>query len=239
MRGPMANPRSFTGLEARRLLRRARTATLASLNRDGGTPYASLANVATGVDGRPVILISRLAWHTQNLLADARASLLAAEPPESGDALTGARVTVMGRFRQCGESKLRRRYLARHPEAVMYADFGDFAFWRLEPEIVHAVAGFGRIETLPAAEVFPPADELEALEEGAITHMNEDHADSVRLYATKLLRAENGDWKVAAIDCDGADLLGRQQSLRVDFEAPVFTAEALRKTFADLSTRLR
>ena len=233
----MANPRSFTGLEARRLLRRARTATLASLNRDGGIPYASLANVATDVDGRPVILISRLAWHTQNLLADARASLLAAEPPESGDALTGARLTVMGCFRQCGESRLRRRYLARHPEAVMYADFSDFAFWRLEPEIVHAVAGFGRIETLPAAEVFPPADELEAVEESAIAHMNEDHADAARHYAMKLLRAEDGDWKVAGVDCDGVDLLLKERSMRLEFEAPVFTGVALRKTFADLSTR--
>ena len=68
----MANTRSFTGLEARRLLRRARTATLASLNREGGIPYASLANVATDVDGRPVILVSTLAWHTQNLLGDDR-----------------------------------------------------------------------------------------------------------------------------------------------------------------------
>lgn len=235
----MANPRSFTGLEARRLLRRARTGTLASLNREGGIPYASLANVATGVDGRPIILISKLAWHTKNLTADSRASFMVAEPPKTGDALTGARLTTMGRFLQYDEPGLRRRYLARHPEAATYADFGDFAFWRLEPEIVHAVAGFGRIETLPAAEVFPEAGEMEALEESAIAHMNEDHADAVRLYATKLLGAEDGEWKVAAVDCDGVDLLLKEQPLRLNFEAPVFTGDALRKTFAALSATVR
>jgi heme iron utilization protein len=231
--------RSFTGTEARQLLRRARTGTLASLNRDGGLPYASLVNVATDVDGRPAILISKLAWHTRNLLADTRASLLVAEPPEHGDALTGARVTVMGRFVECAEPRLRRRYLARHPEAAMYVDFGDFAFWRLEPEVVHAVAGFGRIETLAADEVFPSSAEMAELEESAIAHMNQDHADAVRLYATKLLGAPGGDWKVAAIDPDGADLIGDGRTLRLSFDKPVWTVDALRENFAALSEKAR
>jgi heme iron utilization protein len=231
--------RSFTGTEARQLLRRARTGTLASLNRDGGLPYASLVNVATDVDGRPAILISKLAWHTRNLLADTRASLLVAEPPEHGDALTGARVTVMGRFVECAEPRLRRRYLARHPEAAMYVDFGDFAFWRLEPEVVHAVAGFGRIETLGADEVFPAAAEIVSLEDSAIAHMNADHAEAVRLYATRLLGASDGDWKVAAIDTDGADLFLDGRTLRLAFDEPVWTADALRKSFATLSAKAR
>lgn len=233
----MSRQRSFTGTEARQLIRRARTGTLASLNRDGGMPYASLANVATDVDGRPIILISRLAWHTQNLLADGRASLLVAEPPEAGDALTGARVTVMGRFLRSDEVRLRRRYLARHPEAQIYVDFGDFAFWRLEAEIIHAVAGFGRIETLAADEVFPAAAEMTALEDSAIAHMNADHSAAIQHYAAAVLRAEAGDWRIAAIDPDGADLTNAAQSLRLTFPEPVFTAQALRKCLAKLGER--
>ena len=152
-----SKPRSFTGREARILLRRARTGTLASLNAEGGTPYASLVNVATDIEGQPLILVSTLAWHTRNLLADGRASLMVAEPPASGDALTGPRVTVMGRFVPSELEQVRRRYLARHPQAALYAGFGDFSFWRMEPELAHAVAGFGRIETLDVAEVFPSA----------------------------------------------------------------------------------
>ncbi len=229
----------FTGREARLLLRRARTATIASLDRGGGGAYASLANVATDVDGAPIVLISKLAWHTQNLVADGRGSLMVAELPETGDALTGQRVTVMGQWREATETRLRRRYLARHPEAAMYVDFGDFSFWRLTPEVIHAVAGFGRIETLGAAEVFPPAAELEALEDSAITHMNQDHAEAVRLYATRLLGASEAQWRVAAIDPDGADLTGGQQSLRLAFPAPVYSAEALRLAFKALSDAAR
>jgi len=229
--------RSFTGIEARRLLRRARTGTLASLNRDGGIPYASLVNVATDVRGWPLILISALAWHTRNLLADGRASLLVAEPPASGDALTGPRVTVMGRFVQTGEASHRRRYLARHPEAAMYAGFGDFNLWRLEPESAHAVAGFGRIETLPADEVFPSATTMESIEESAISHMNQDHLDAVQRYAGGPPEAGSEAWKVTAIDTDGFEVGRGMEVRRVEFPAPVFAADALRQAFARLGGR--
>lgn len=229
----------FEGREARLLLRRARTATLASIDRSGGGAYASLVNVASDVDGAPIVLISKLAWHTQNLLADGRGSLMVAELPAAGDALTGARVTVMGRWAEAAETRLRRRYLARHPEAEMYVDFGDFSFWRLRPDAIHAVAGFGRIETLSAAEVFPPATEMEALEESAIAHLNEDHADAVRRYATELLGAADDSWRVAAIDPDGADLSGGRQILRLAFPGPVYSAAALRQTFVTLSDRVK
>ena len=225
----------FDGREARLLARQARTATLASIDRAGGGAYASLVNMATDVDGVPILLISKLAWHTQNLLADGRGSLMVAELPETGDALTGQRVTVMGRWAEAGEARLRRRYLARHPQAAMYLDFGDFSFWRLAPEVIHGVAGFGRIETLSAAEVFPPAAEMAALEESAIAHMNADHAETVRRYARKRPGAAEGDWRVAAIDTDGADLSDGRQSLRLAFPAPVYSAEALRLAFKVLS----
>lgn len=235
----MTGPRSFTGDEARRLLRRARTGTLASLNRDGGGPYASLVNVATDAAGAPLLLLSALAWHTKNLEADPRASVMVAELPEAGDALTGPRITVMGRFAKVEEAGLRRRYLARHPAAEMYAGFADFALWRMEPERIHAVAGFGRIETLEASEVFPPTDEIAGVEESAIAHMNEDHADAVKLYATKLLGGRDGEWKVAAIDSDGADLVLGEETLRLEFNRPVVSAEELRKSVATLAAKAR
>ncbi len=235
----MAGPKSFSGDEARRLLRRARTGTLASLNRDGGGPYASLVNVASDVAGAPLLLLSALAWHTKNLEADPRASVMVAELPEAGDALTGPRITVMGRLAKLEETGLRRRYLARHPAAAMYAGFGDFAFWRMVPEKVHAVAGFGRIETLEATEVFPPTDEIADTEESAIAHMNEDHGPAVRLYATKLLGGRDGEWKVAAIDSDGADLVLGDASLRLEFERRVESANDLRSTLAALAAKAR
>lgn len=231
----MANARSFTGLEARRLLRRQPTGTLATLNRDGGIPYASLVNLATDVEGQPLILVSALAWHTRNLLADPRASVLAAEPPPSGDVLTGARVTIMGRFEKIDAPRISRRYLARHPESAMYAGFGDFSYWRLAPEIIHAVAGFGRIETLPVDEVFPSAPAMLELEEGALQHMNQDHFEAVRRFAQRLGGDPAGQWRMQAVDADGADLSDGQQALRLEFPEPVADAEGLRATLAGLA----
>jgi putative heme iron utilization protein len=235
----MSDRRSFSAGEARNLLRRARTATLATLNADDGIPYASLVNVATDVRGLPLLLISTLAWHTRNLMADPRASLMIAEVPPSGDALTGPRVSVMGRFMKVEEGSVRRRYLARHPAAELYAGFGDFAFWRMEPEQAHAVAGFGRIETIPAAEMFPSADEMTALEDGAIAHMNEDHEDAVQRFAAKRLGATPGGWKITGIDPDGADLRRDQEVLRLPFSTPVYTAGALRKLMAELGEQTK
>lgn len=235
----MTDRRSFSAQEARNLLRRARTGTLATLNAEDGVPYASLVNLATDVEGRPVILVSTLAWHTRNLLADPRASVMVAEMPAAGDALTGARVTVMGRFHKVSASQVSRRYLARHPAAELYAGFGDFAFWRLEPVAAHAVAGFGRIETIPADEMFPSAAEMAALEEGAVAHMNDDHDDAIQRYAEKLLGATPGGWKIAAIDPDGADLRRGEEGLRLPFEAPVYSGGALRALLARLGEQTR
>lgn len=235
----MNERRSFSADEARNLLRRARTATLATLNGDDGVPYASLVNVATDVKGAPLILVSTLAWHTRNLLADGRASLMVAEVPDQGDALTGARVTVMGRFERVDDPSLRRRYLALHPAAELYSGFGDFAFWRMAPERAHAVAGFGRIETIPADEMFPSADEMTALEDGAIAHMNEDHDDAIQRFASKLLGATPGGWKIVGIDPDGADLRRGEEVLRLPFPRAVYAGGALRKLLSELGEASR
>jgi heme iron utilization protein len=235
----MTEKQGFSGTAMRQLLRRARTCSLSTLHRGDGTPYGSLANIAADVAGWPLILISRLAWHTQNLETDARASVLVGELPAKGDALVGPRVTVLGHFESVDDANLRRRYLARHPQAAMYADFPDFSFWRLRPSGIHGVAGFGRIETLTPDAVFPPAAEMEMLEVSALEHMNRDHAEAIQLYATRLLGAGPGDWRISAIDPDGADLVLAEQSLRLNFPEPVFAAEALRKTFAGLAEKAR
>lgn len=235
----MTAARTFTGTEARQLMRRARIGTLATINREGGHPYASLANIATDSAGAPLLLISRLAWHTQNLLADPRASVMVAEPSEKGDALTGRRATFIGAMKQQDDAVLRGRYLARHPEAAFYAGFADFGLWRLEVEQVHAIAGFGRIETLPAAEVLPPADAIAGLAESAVAHMNADHTDAIEAIAVGLLGGAAGAWRFAAVDGDGADLVLGEQSLRLAFDTPVASAEALRSTLKDLTAQAR
>lgn len=234
--------RTFTGTEARLMLRRARVGALGTLARQGGAPYVSVINLATDVAGPPVIFVSGLAWHTQNLRADSRASVMVANLPTEGDALTGPRITVIGRFAEVEDAALKARYAARHPQARTYLEFADFGLWRLEPETIHAVAGFGRIETLKPEEVFLSAEmtaEIAGLALSAAAHINADHADAVRLYATKLAQARDGDWRVTAIDPDGFLVEAGGTARHIAFDAPVFTAAALREAFAALAQRAR
>ena len=135
---------------ARSLLRRSRQGALATLMARSGDPYCSLANVATHADGSPILLISRLALHTQNILADARISLMLDERAE-GDPLEGSRIMLAGRAEEAGDDDaaiLRRRYLNAHPSAEAFVDFKDFSFFRIRPHAAHLVAGFGRIVDL-------------------------------------------------------------------------------------------
>jgi putative heme iron utilization protein len=227
-------------LAAKRLLREARIGALASLTPDGG-PYASLVTVATLADNSPVLLLSALARHSENIRRDARVSLLVKERA-SGDPLQGARLSIVGRIGQTEDRAARRRFLARHPAAEFYADFKDFGFWRIEIEGGHLVAGFGRIVDLTREQLLTSltdADGLLEAEAGAIAHMNEDHLDAIGLYATRLLGAEAGDWRVISIDPDGCDLLCAERVRRLDFPVRVRTAAELRKALGELAQRAR
>jgi putative heme iron utilization protein len=132
---------------ARDLMREAATAALATLGADGG-PFASYVTVAPGADGAPVMLLSRLAVHTQNLARDPRASLLfVREPAADSETMTALRLTLVGRA-LAGDAGDAERFLARHPDARRYAGFADFSMYRFHIAGGHLVAGFGRIVDL-------------------------------------------------------------------------------------------
>lgn len=175
--------------QARTLVHLGRTGTLGTLSRrHPGHPFVSLMPYAPDERGRPLVLISTLAMHTQNLDTDARASLLVAQPGE--DPLALARATLMGRARRLTtEERLGARdaYLARHPNAVHWVDFDDFAFWRLDLSDVYYVGGFGAMDwlTVSGYETAHP-DPLADAAPGIIEHMNRDHADALALYARVL-----------------------------------------------------
>jgi putative heme iron utilization protein len=229
---------------ARSLLRRSRQGALATLMRGSGDPYCSLVNVASHCDGSPILLISRLALHTQNILADPRVSLMLDERAE-GDPLEGARIMLAGRAEQAGdadEAVLRRRYLNAHPSAEVFVNFKDFSFFQIKPVAAHLVAGFGRIVDLTSEQFLTDisgADALLEAEQGAVEHMNADHRDAMNLYATKLLGAEQADWRCTGCDPDGMDMQAGAQTLRLDFPERVTNATALRKMLVRLAAEAR
>jgi len=225
---------------ARKLICEARSGALATLMTDGD-PYCSLVNVATLPDGSPLLLLSRLAVHTRNLLADPRVSLMLDERKE-GDPLQGARVMLMGSARAIEHPHARRRYLVRQPEAEMFVDFADFAFYGVTLKSVHLVAGFGRIVDLPPSEVLIDLAGAEALvdaEASIVAHMNDDHPNAVRLYATVLLGAPDGAWRCVGCDPEGLDLQLGRSALRLALAERVSAPDALRRVLKALADRAR
>jgi heme oxygenase (biliverdin-IX-beta and delta-forming) len=229
---------------AKSLLRRSRQGALATLMPAGGDPYCSLVNVASLPEGAPILLISRLAVHTRNILADSRVSLMLDERV-AGDPLEGSRIMVAGRAEELsGEDAViaRRRYLAAHPSAEAFADFKDFGFFRIAPSGLHLVAGFGRILDLKPAQFLTDmsdAADLLAAEEGAVAHMNEDHRDAMNLYATKLLGAEAADWRCTGCDAEGMDMQADGATLRLEFPERVKNSNELRKMLVRLAGEAR
>ncbi len=228
-------------IAAKKLLREGRSGALASLMPGSGDPYCSLVNVATAADGAPLMLLSTLAIHTKNLLADGRVSLMLDERKE-GDPLEGARVMLMGTCSKNTDSSAASSYLRRHPEAEQFASFGDFAFYRMQIARAHLVAGFGRIVDLKPAEILTDVSDAGALlaaEADAIAHMNADHAEACRLYATKLLGAADGDWRCAGIDPEGIELQKGSVALRLPFPQRVTAPGPLRAVLKQLAEQAR
>lgn len=229
---------------ARSLLSRSRQGALATLMANTGDPYCSLINVASAPDGAPVLLISRLAIHTKNILADPRVSVMLDERA-AGDPLEGARIMVAGIAEEAsGENiaMLRRRYLAVHPSAEMFADFKDFSFFRIVPKGLHLVAGFGRIIDLVPSDFLTDLTDADALieaEPDIVSHMNADHADTINLYAIKLLGAQPGAWQCTGCDPEGLDMQDGTRTLRLEFPHRIATSTALRQILKALADQAR
>jgi putative heme iron utilization protein len=229
---------------ARSLLRRSRQGALATLVPGSGDPYCSLVNVASHPDGSPILLISRLALHTRNLLGDARLSLMLDERAE-GDPLEGSRIMLAGLAEQASGDDvaiLRQRYLNAHPSSEVFVNFKDFSFFRIRPIGAHLVAGFGRIVDLKPEQfltnISDAASLLEA-EQGAVDHMNADHREAMNLYASKLLGAKSADWRCTGCDPDGIDLQAGATMLRLDFPRRIVTPAALRQVLKQLADQAR
>lgn len=221
----------------RTLFARARHGVLSTLAREPkGFPFGSLVALACDEDGQPLLLLSALAEHTQNLEAASDASLLVVGDsthfPAGGapritagvgegeraaraarDALALPRVTLLGPCTRVGEEDAARSardvFLAAHPEATAYAGFKDFAMYRLAPVGLRYVGGFGRMSWVSAADYArADPDPLAASEATMIAHMNDDHPDSVLAYARALAHIDGATRAlITAIDRYGFDLL--------------------------------
>jgi putative heme iron utilization protein len=229
---------------ARQLLRRADRAALgvSFADRQSGRtrPYVSFVLMALDHDLAPILLLSDLAEHSKAIAADDCVSLLIENTAGLDQPLTGARLTILGRAAKTTEQRLRQRYLAHHPDSAVYADFADFAIYRVEIERAHLVGGFGKIHWLEREALALPAALAEALpaaEPDILAHMNQDHAEAIDRYANRLANLPGQGWRMAGIDRDGIDLILGAARGRVEFDHPVVTAQQARAALITLVAR--
>lgn len=199
--------------EARKLLRAARVGTLATTTE--GQPSASLVTPASAPDLTLLLLLSELAEHTKHLRADPRCSVLVTGAPETANPQTTPRVTVSGSA-ELADPALKARYLALHPYAAQYADFADFALWRLRPSSALYVGGFARAARLTLDQLAPDPAAVAAIA-AAEADIIADHPDAL-----------------VAVDVDGCDLAAGERVQRVHWTAPVAGPDDVRRELVRL-----
>ncbi len=223
--------------EARTLVAQVGTGTLATLSEDG-SPWASFVAYAALGDGTPVLLVSSYAEHGRNLAADPRASLSVAEAPIGGDELDRGRVTVAGRVERTDDLAA---FTAAHRSAEVYAGFADFAGYVLRVERVRWVGGYGRMDSVTAADyAAAEPDPVAGSAASAVAHMNADHADALLLMAQRLGGFPDAE-RAECVRADryGFDLRVDGEACRVAFAAPVTEPGGLRAAAVELTRRAR
>ena len=145
-----AEPDTLTVLA--RLIRTQRIAHLATLRQ--GAPMASMTLFLPVPDfGAFHVHVSRLAWHTQDMLQDARVALSIAETDDGrADPFTLMRLSIRGTALQLKEGP-KDAWLARFPEQAINFTLADFSFWEITPRDARFVAGFGSIHNLSAEQL--------------------------------------------------------------------------------------
>jgi len=212
---------------ARTLVEGQSTGSLGSLALEpAGYPYTSYSTFAW-LESEPLFFISKLAEHTRNLTADARASLLVHESGRA-DPLAHARVTLLGQCRKLGRSDAARAaYVARHPNAAYYIEYDDFDFYRLSIEAVRYIGGYGRMSWVDADDFRnASADPVAAAAERVLSHMNEDHTDALLAYARAFTAATDATQAVmTAVDRYGFEMTVTTPRgagpVRLGFEQPL------------------
>ena len=244
---PPTAPEPAYAERVRTLLETESVGTLATQSvRHPGWPFASIMPYALAHDGSPLFLISGMAVHTQNLLADPRASLLVMQSGNGNDPLGSPRATLLGSANRIDapEDSIRTEYLKRHPSAKHWIEYSDFSFFRLDVSQIYFVGGFGVMgwvehNDYATASVDPLADSAA----GIMEHMNRDHADALR----DITRRFGGLAALEAtiVSCDRLGFVVRvrtavgMKGTRIAFPQPVTSREEARNAFLAMATESR
>ncbi|MBI3903835.1 MAG: DUF2470 domain-containing protein [Nitrosomonadales bacterium] len=222
--------------EARQLLRAHRYGALCTLSkRFDGHPFGSITPYLTDHDGSVLILISTLAEHTKNILADPRVSLIT-HNQDDPHIQTQGRVTIVGAAHLVAErEQAGKRYLRYFPEAQTYFAMHDFSFYRIAPQAIRYIGGFGNIHWITAEDHAVKSHALIEQEDEVIAHMNADHSDALRNCCRHFHQCAATEVEMIGIDCDGYDVRADGKVLRFDFKEAVLDAQEARHALIEMA----
>ena len=190
----------------RKFLKEQRNGILSTVSQEVEQfPYGSVCPYMMDHQGRPVFLISTIAEHTKNIMANEKVCLTVMDEMIN-PRLEGARVSYMGQAQKV-ESKeediLGKRYLRFFPEAQSYFKAHGFHYYRINPKRIRYIEGFGKIYWIESKEVLIPATTLIEAENGIIEHVNRDHQDTLVQICKYYFKQKNGSPQMIAIDPEG------------------------------------
>lgn len=236
---PVMNRKTLATKEARDLICNEYQGILSTLSVDvPGFPFGSVAPYCLDRQGRPVILISRIAQHTKNVLADNKVSLIISERGND-DIQAHGRVTYIGYARQVSEddTDTAERYYQYFPDAADYHKAHNFDLFYIELHRLRFIGGFGQIHWIDAKAYLPNNPFSAAEEKSAVVHMNEDHMRNIRHYCALLNinLSEEDKPCIAGIDGDGFHVRIGQRIHRCYFDNAVTTSTELRRALTELA----
>ena len=240
--------------EARQFLRSTRSGVLSSFSaKFSGYPFGSVMPFVLDHNCQPIVLISSIAEHTKNIIANPKVSLLVFQSnnlKSAEDLHANGRLTLIGEAVQIDkdDADLMARYCRYFPESTGYLAMHDFQFYRINIHQARYIAGFGKMGWL-AGDEFVDLKKAEKtvtiaqLETSMIEHMNADHADSLLAYCQHFHNAKPSRVSLIGVDSDGFDIEAIINDdikvLRFTFETPIFDANSARMAFVELSKAAR
>lgn len=225
---------SDKGFETRKLLKEHDTGVLSTISTDvEGYPFGSVTPYCLSSNLEPLILISTIAQHTKNIIANNKVSLIVFAP-ESEDAQASGRVTYLGDAVLTDDQEDKEKYSLHFPKSKGYFDFHDFKLYKIQFKRIRFIGGFGSIHWVESADYFTQ-NSLESVQERIISHMNKDHADSINGYLKKYKNLEVSGASILAIDEEGFDVIAEQKIYRLSFSEPVKDATKAREVLVNMT----
>jgi heme iron utilization protein len=244
-------------LEAKQFLRCTRSGVLSSFSaKFAGYPFGSVMPFVLGHDCQPIVLISTIAEHTKNIIANPKVSLLVFQTDNlksAEDLHVNGRLTLIGEAEQLAknDANLMVRYCRYFPESTGYLAMHDFQFYRINITQARYIAGFGKMGWISGKElageeivdVNQSVNIIAQLETSMIEHMNADHTESMMQYCQHFHGVTPSRVILIGVDCDGFDIEAviddAIKILRFTFESPIVDANSARMAFVALSKSAR